>query len=94
MYFFFAYIFFSLISIIVKNNKIVTYGDSKNNGPVGISLDLISNNKVIDSTLSGADGSYYFSNVMPGGYEIEAHHPSIKFQTVNIIYIKFDCIYN
>jgi protocatechuate 3,4-dioxygenase beta subunit len=40
------------------------------------------NNQVIDAALSGPDGSYYFSNVMPGSYQVEAEHPNMKFSTV------------
>ena len=60
----------------------MTLGDLKNNGPSGIKLNLIANEKVIDSTVSASDGSYYFSNVMPGAYQVEAQHPSIQFLTV------------
>lgn len=59
----------------------MTLGDPKSKGPAGIRLTLISNNKPIDTTLSGVDGSYYFSNVMPGSYQVEASHSSMKFLT-------------
>lgn len=38
------------------SGKVVTFGDLKMNGPSGITLDLLANNKVIDSTVSGSDG--------------------------------------
>ena len=38
------------------SGKVVTFGDLKSNGPSGVTLDLISNGKVIDTTTSGADG--------------------------------------
>ncbi len=38
------------------SGRVVTQGDSKNTGPTGIKLNLLSNNNVIDSTLSSADG--------------------------------------
>lgn len=63
------------------SGKVVTNGDVRMNGPSEIKLNLISNNKIIDSTLSSNDGSYYFSNVMPGAYQIEAQHDSIQFFT-------------
>ena len=34
------------------SGKVVTHGDIRMNGPSGIKLNLISNNKVVDSTLS------------------------------------------
>ncbi|CAF0810412.1 unnamed protein product [Brachionus calyciflorus] len=61
------------------SGKVVSQGDSKNRGPSGVKLNLISNGKQIDSTLSSNDGSYYFSNVMPGVYQVEALHPTYKF---------------
>lgn len=36
--------------------KIVTQGDTSNEGPSGVKLTLIQNNKAIGSTQSGADG--------------------------------------
>ena len=64
------------------SGKVVTHGDIRMNGPSGIKLNLISNNEVVDSTLSGSDGNYYFSNVMPGAYSIKAEHDSFKFSAV------------
>lgn len=65
------------------SGKVVTQGDARMNGPAGIQLELISNKKVVDSTVSGSDGTYYFSNVMPGAYQIKAQHKSFKFLTVS-----------
>lgn len=66
------------------SGKVVTHGDTRMNGPSGIKLNLISDNKAIDSALSGPDGIYYFSNVMPGAYQIEAQHESIEFLTKKV----------
>lgn len=72
------------------SGKIVTQGDPKSNGPSGVKLNLIANGKQIDSTQSGADGSYYFSNVMPGEYQVEAVESSMKFSKskVNVVLSK------
>lgn len=66
------------------SGKVITYGDVNRNGPAGVKLDLMLNEKKIDSTISSSDGTYYFSNVMPGNYQIEASHTKWKFKTVNI----------
>ena len=66
------------------SGKVVTNGDARMNGPAGVKLNLVSDNKVIDSTVSAADGTYYFSNAMPGAYQIEAQHESIQFLTVSV----------
>ena len=69
------------------SGKIVTQGDPKLSGPAGITLNLLSNNNnnnnnnVQHTTVSAADGTYYFSDVMPGDYHIEASHASIAFAT-------------
>ncbi len=65
------------------SGKVVTDGDARMNGPAGVKLDLISGGKVVDSSLSGNDGTYYFSNIMPGDYQIEASHETIKFLNVS-----------
>ncbi len=64
--------------------KVVTLGDPKNNGPEGIKLNLFSNNQVVGTAKTDTYGSYYFSNVMPGSYQVEASHPTIKFLTNKI----------
>lgn len=69
------------------SGKVVTHGDARMNGPSGIKLNLIAKEKVIDSTVSGEDGNYYFSNVMPDSYQIEAVHDSIKFSNVAFFFI-------
>lgn len=61
------------------SGKVVTKGDPRMNGPAGVRLSLISEGKLIDSSLSGSDGTYYFSDVMPGAYQITAAHDSVKF---------------
>lgn len=66
------------------SGKVVTNGDIRMNGPAGVKLNLISNNKVIDTKFSAADGTYYFSNAMPGAYQIEAEHETIQFLTKKV----------
>lgn len=65
------------------SGKVVSYGDANKRGPSGVTLNLLTPNGVnINTTLSGSDGSYYFTNVMPGDYQIEASHDSFKFKNV------------
>jgi hypothetical protein len=73
------------------SGKVVTLGDPQQNGPEAIKLNLISNNEVIDTTQSAHDGSYYFSNIMPGAYQVQAQdHPNQKFKVskINVILSK------
>ncbi len=75
------------------SGKCITYGDFINeNGPSGIELKLIDkqSSSVVDRTFSLHDGSYYFSNVMPGEYQIDAHYPNLKFKQkrVNVVLSK------
>jgi len=63
---------------------VVTLGDPKNNGPEGVKLNLLSNNQIVGTAQTDAYGSYHFSNVMPGSYQVEAAHPTIKFLTNKI----------
>ncbi|RNA38965.1 nodal modulator 1-like [Brachionus plicatilis] len=66
------------------SGKVVSLGDSKNRGPSGVKLNLLSDGKQIDSAVSGNDGTYYFSNVMPGKYQVEAADSSFRFQTSKV----------
>ena len=72
------------------SGKVVTAGDSKQHGPSGVKLSLLLDKRVVDTTESSADGSYYFSNVMPNAYVVEAKHDNIKFVTskVNVVLSK------
>ena len=53
-------------------------------------LDKLNMIKILLKTLSFLNQSYYFSNVMPGSYLVEAQHPTIKFITdkVNVVLSK------
>ncbi len=76
------------------SGKVITYGDFDNEyGPPNIDLKLIDSKKqlVVDQTQSLADGSYYFSNVMPGDYQIAAgQNSNLKFKqnSVNVVLSK------
>jgi hypothetical protein len=49
-------------------------------GPANVKLDLLLNDQIVSSTKSANDGSYYFSNIMPGDYQVQASHPKWKFK--------------
>ena len=50
-------------------------------GLSGWQVNLIQNNKIIDSALTAADGSYGFSDVAPGDYKIEPVVPKLWAET-------------
>ena len=62
------------------SGKVITYGDINKKGPANVKLDLLLNEQKISSATSALDGSYYFSNIMPGDYKIQASHPTWKFK--------------
>ena len=72
------------------SGKVVTLGDVNRKGPKNVKLDLLYsiNGERISTTTSAEDGRYYFSNVMPGEYEIQASHQKWKFKVVSsLLYV-------
>ena len=68
----------------------ITFGDLNKKGPANVKLDLLLNDQKVSETTSSNDGSYYFSNIMPGDYKIKASHSNWKFKvdTINVILSK------
>ncbi|KAL8138821.1 hypothetical protein V2J09_004822 [Rumex salicifolius] len=54
---------------------------SKNGGPAGVTVELLSStDEVISSILTSSDGEYSFKNVIPGNYKLRASHPKMEIE--------------
>ncbi|KAJ3676057.1 hypothetical protein LUZ60_003469 [Juncus effusus] len=55
---------------------------SKNNGPAGVRVDLLSpSGDLISHSLTSKTGEYSFPNVIPGKYKLRASHPDYEIET-------------
>ena len=64
----------------------VSKGQSE--GPAGVKLILKKSGTqdVVKETTSKIGGGYTFEKVLPGNYDVEASHPTWKFETVVIFF--------
>ena len=53
----------------------------KNGGPSNVKVELLSpSGDLVSSVLTSSSGSYLFTNVIPGKYELQASNPDIKVE--------------
>ncbi|EXB28568.1 hypothetical protein L484_009727 [Morus notabilis] len=54
----------------------------KEGGPSNVNVELLTPaGDLVSSVLTSSDGSYLFTNIIPGKYELRASHPDLKVET-------------